>query len=813
MILQDEKSDAIVMNGMGAVHTFQIKASAKAFRILSGFYTDPVGAIPRELGANAWDAHVASGNTDKKFIVHCPNVLEPWFSIRDFGTGLTKEAIFSIYTTYFESTKTSDNDSDGCMGLGSKTPFNYSDNFIVASYVAGVKYVFNCFVNEKSQPSVALMGEEETTEPNGLEIKIAIASDDIKTWKDKIISAYTPFKHKPEIVGENIVFEEKQPKYSGTGWSISDASFNGYYYRSYRNAWYIYMGNYRYSVDFDKIDTSSYYNSLSDENREKIRSVTGNFSGYFDVNIGDVDVAPNKETLQYNKTDITAKKICDMLVLIHDELAIVISDKIVKTINVNSSRISILKEIMEGVNTCRGISTIRKIVIDKITSRIDIAQYDGFKRTGNGAAVGSIDYLVSNVAGGVDFVEYLIDTNRTARNPKTGELVPAISSVIDMRVVSGWTVFRKTPMEKFDKYTFQLSRQPILASITYKFSTKWVFLYDSAHTKTTSKKVCKWVNAHGNEYSDSEIMFITDGLHIVQEFVNYFGFDAVFIDVAAEVPDAIARKINRRTIGNVTTLKNAEFIGDTKLEIDPKNTYYYIPTVSGLHYYEVTEDVMVDGKTTKQTVRKYIRSDYSTIIKCAISCDILTKDDCVYILPKSLHSAVFGIGANMVSVFDVLRKKILKKKNLTTYMDYLKISETAQCKSLVRLRDSIADNIASIPQHSEINSTVLKKMKDSHAAIVSVIDSIKPSPATSSQLLPVATCLLNDSVAFGYSHDVVDSTLLEKIESTTKEFNKNNPNYSIVNEEYYLKFLGDNLRCAIFSIMYSGVKISDTEVQ
>lgn len=59
MILQDEKSDAIVMNGMGAVHTFQIKASAKAFRILSGFYTDPVGAIPRELGANAWDAHVA----------------------------------------------------------------------------------------------------------------------------------------------------------------------------------------------------------------------------------------------------------------------------------------------------------------------------------------------------------------------------------------------------------------------------------------------------------------------------------------------------------------------------------------------------------------------------------------------------------------------------------------------------------------------------------------------------------------------------------------------------------------------------------
>lgn len=807
MILQDEKSDAIVMNGMGAVHTFQIKASAKAFRILSGFYTDPVGAIPRELGANAWDAHVASGNTDKKFIVHCPNVLEPWFSIRDFGTGLTKEAIFSIYTTYFESTKTSDNDSDGCMGLGSKTPFNYSDNFIVASYVAGVKYVFNCFVNEKSQPSVALMGEEETTEPNGLEIKIAIASDDIKTWKDKIISAYTPFKHKPEIVGENIVFEEKQPKYSGTGWSISDVSMRGYYYRSYRNGWYVYMGNYRYSVDFDKIDASSYYNSLSDENREKIRSVAGNFSGYFDVNIGDVDVAPNKETLQYNKTDITAKKLCDMLVSIHDELAIVISDKIVKTINVSSSRISILKEIMEGVDTCRGIPTIRKIVIDKISKHIDITQYNGFKRASNGT-MNSINYLVSGTSCGVDFVEYLIDTGRAARNPKTGELVPAISSVIDMRVVSGWTVFRKTPMEKFDKYTFQLSRQPILADTIYKFSTKWVFLYDSAHTKATSKKVCKWVNAHRNEYSDSEIMFITDGLHIVQEFVNYFGFDASFIDITNEIPDVLIRKINRRTIDNIEAIKDGACIGSVKLEIDPTKKYFYIPTASGRAYYETTKDVVAtDGTTTTETVRKYIVGTYYNITKCAIGCDIISNDDIVYILPKSLQSTVLSSGAKMISVFDALRKKLLKKKHLDEYLKYLNINQAREYRSLIALMEKVNDDMHTATAYPDcIDKTVVDKMAETQKALVDVFNSVTPSEAIRGQLQKYAECLFDNSEAFGYEKSsAIDSSPLDTLAACVKNFEKNNPNYSL-RDTYYFRYLDDGLKTASFTILYSNTK-------
>ena len=147
MIIQQEVSAPIITSIGATPSKFKIKASAKAFKILSGFYSEPILAIPRELGANAWDAHVKAKNTKQMFEVHAPNTLEPWFTIRDFGTGLSPEDIDQIYTTYFESTKTGENESDGCMGLGSKTPFNYTENFSVISYFEGVKYIYNCFIS------------------------------------------------------------------------------------------------------------------------------------------------------------------------------------------------------------------------------------------------------------------------------------------------------------------------------------------------------------------------------------------------------------------------------------------------------------------------------------------------------------------------------------------------------------------------------------------------------------------------------------------------------------------------------------------
>jgi hypothetical protein len=315
MIIADTVSSPVATNVGAAPSKFKIKASAKAFKILSGFYSDPVLAIPRELGANAWDSHVSAGKTDKMFEVHAPNTLEPWFSIRDFGTGLSAEAIDQIYTTYFESTKTGDNDSDGCMGLGSKTPFNYTENFSVTSWFNGKKFVYNCFIDERGSPNILPFGVENSTEPNGVEVKFAVKSADISTFVDKIRQAYAPFRYKPTITGATITYPTIKYTFKGTDWAIREYE-NGY---SYGAKSFAFMGNYSYPINVDALFSSdARYNN--DKVYTKVSHILQYASTELYFNIGDLEVAPNKEQLQYDADEKTQKAIIAAAVKAYDEL-------------------------------------------------------------------------------------------------------------------------------------------------------------------------------------------------------------------------------------------------------------------------------------------------------------------------------------------------------------------------------------------------------------------------------------------------------------------------------------------------------------
>jgi hypothetical protein len=306
MIINETVSSPVISNVLAAPSRFKIKASAKAFKILSGFYSEPILAIPRELGANAWDSHVKAGNTNKMFEVHAPNTLEPWFAIRDFGTGLSPEAIDTIYTTYFESTKTSDNDSDGCMGLGSKTPFNYTENFNVTSFYNGKKYVYNCFIDEQGSPNIMQVAVTDTVEPNGVEVKFGVKIADISMWVDKISRAYEPFRNRPIIKGANIEFKPRDYIYQGNNWSIRKNQ-NEHYSRG-SNA---FMGNYCYPINADAVRRTIY--NIEKDNAYKLEQALnyGNFDLFF--NIGDLDVAPNKEQLQYEENNSTCIAIINAL--------------------------------------------------------------------------------------------------------------------------------------------------------------------------------------------------------------------------------------------------------------------------------------------------------------------------------------------------------------------------------------------------------------------------------------------------------------------------------------------------------------------
>jgi hypothetical protein len=203
MILNNAPQDQAVLSNVGEVGGFKIKASAKAFNILSsGLYANKIRAIIRELSCNAVDSHVAAGKTETPFDVHLPNSLEPWFAIRDYGTGLSHDQVTNIYTTYFESTKTASNEFIGALGLGSKSPFSYTDNFTVTAIQDGKKGIYTAFINGDGVPSIALMMTEDTDEPSGVEVKFSVNETyDFSKFRDEARQVYTYFKLKPVVSG------------------------------------------------------------------------------------------------------------------------------------------------------------------------------------------------------------------------------------------------------------------------------------------------------------------------------------------------------------------------------------------------------------------------------------------------------------------------------------------------------------------------------------------------------------------------------------------------------------------------------------
>ena len=291
MLLNTAPQNEAIMSNVGEVGDFKIKASAKAFSILSsGLYANKIRAIVRELSCNAVDSHVAAGKTDTPFDVHLPNQLEPWFSIRDYGTGLTHEQVTSIYTTYFESTKTDSNDYIGALGLGSKSPFSYTDNFTVTAIRDGKKGIYSAFINGNGVPSIAQMMTEDTDEPAGVEVKMSVNDNyDFSKFRDEARQVYTYFKLRPVVTGyKDFQFHEVE-------YETENIIPGVHSYKHGRSV--AIMGNIAYPIDIPN----------SDKNLGELRSLLAcGLEMHFAI--GELDFQASREGLSYIPSTIEAIK-------------------------------------------------------------------------------------------------------------------------------------------------------------------------------------------------------------------------------------------------------------------------------------------------------------------------------------------------------------------------------------------------------------------------------------------------------------------------------------------------------------------------
>ncbi len=265
--------------------SFRIKASGKAFEILSsGLYSDKVLAIVRELSTNAWDAHVDAGTMLTPFAIHLPNNLEPTFSIRDFGTGLSHNDVMTLYTTYFDSTKDDSNLFVGALGLGSKSPFSYTESFTVTSFFKGEKRSYAAFVGEEGVPEIALLDTSKTKEADGLEVSLPIKERDFSEFENRARRILNRFDPIPTITG-SADFEVDPIEYSleGTNWGLIKGSRRS-------NAVAI-QGKIAYPIKT---------HSLGSDISQDMRNLVDYFPVEIHFELGELDISANREELGYD---------------------------------------------------------------------------------------------------------------------------------------------------------------------------------------------------------------------------------------------------------------------------------------------------------------------------------------------------------------------------------------------------------------------------------------------------------------------------------------------------------------------------------
>lgn len=315
-MIQHGAKRKVETDGEFTTSAFRIKASAKAFKILSdSLYNNKFRAVVRELSCNAVDAHRAAGTTDVPFELKVPNSVDPEFRIRDYGTGLSRPDLETIYTTYFESTKEDTNDDIGGLGLGSKSPFSYTDSMVVTSFHDGMRHEYVCYLDEEGIPGITYVSTEDSDEPSGLEVKFAARGDDWFSFFKETKNVMTWLDAPVKLLGSGITDDEIElaEMASGDGWRVVDASTM----ETYPGPIVALMGGVAYPITNDMIDMPERHEKFAERLRERYNGDRMTLVVEFDI--GDLDVSASRESLSADK--ITVQNMNAVVVRVADEMA------------------------------------------------------------------------------------------------------------------------------------------------------------------------------------------------------------------------------------------------------------------------------------------------------------------------------------------------------------------------------------------------------------------------------------------------------------------------------------------------------------
>lgn len=292
MIINRDESEVAVL---GEVQKYKVGIDERNINhivtiLSSNLYSHPMQSFLRETVSNAIDSHLEAG-VDEPIII---TITDTDLSIRDFGTGISPERFQEIYTNIGSSTKRQSNSYIGSFGIGRFSCLSVSDLANITSYYNGKAYYY-VMNKDIDQLHIDLLTEMDTNEHNGVEVKIPFR-DSLKTedWRalsfikniyveDARTSAYDNQREIPSAFNKRKIHSYKTFKVLNIDYPFSKGTDD------YAE---VLIGCIPYRVDFL---------SLWDVDAEETDWNKAFKSIYPCLNIGDVDITPNRESLLYSE--------------------------------------------------------------------------------------------------------------------------------------------------------------------------------------------------------------------------------------------------------------------------------------------------------------------------------------------------------------------------------------------------------------------------------------------------------------------------------------------------------------------------------
>ena len=270
----------------------------------SNLYSNPIGSLIREYVSNAVDSHKEAGVEEPVIVsLYLDSEKNFWFSVRDFGVGISPERFNDVFINLASSTKRESNEYIGMWGLGRLSGLSYSDSVTINSNYNGTATTYLMY-KDGTDINIDELYSEDTDEGNGVEIKIKLKN----SYKD----AYSFLTELPKqlLFFDSVYFDVDEEIFD-----ILDS--HRYYSYSSGEAKDIYKQLKNLKIKrYNTFCVSSFKITSNDSFRIVLGNVMYNLDsskvrcdmppiGIFPMfQVGELEVTPNREEIQYSDKNI-----------------------------------------------------------------------------------------------------------------------------------------------------------------------------------------------------------------------------------------------------------------------------------------------------------------------------------------------------------------------------------------------------------------------------------------------------------------------------------------------------------------------------